>query len=1107
MPNYTVLHLHSDLSNGVTNIDSITKYNQYVDKAKELGMTAMAFSEHGSVFEWVKKKETIEKAGMKYIHAEEFYITESLDEKIRDNYHCLLIAKNYDGVKELNTLSSKSFNREDGHYYYVPRITYDELINTSDNIIISTACLGGILVHGTDKLRKHFIKFLRQHKDRCYLEIQHHNVEQQKKYNQYLFALSQKYNLQLVAMTDTHALNEEHLEGRKVLQKAKNISFDNEEGWDLSFKSYDELIAAYELQNSLPMDIVKQAIENTNVIADSVEEFELDRSYKYPHLWEDSEKLLWKKIKQGLKDRGVDKYPNRQEYADRIKYEMQAYKHNGAIDFMLLMEDIVAWCRTQNIHIGYGRGSVNGSVIAWVLGITEMDSIKHKLNFERFMNVERVSLSDIDTDFPPSRIEEVKQYIFNHHGLYCSDIITFNTIADKGAIRDVCRALYGDVKIPDELIKQSDEEVAHYGTMFDSTSNKIKQYYKKSYLDLSDELCTAVDNEEEYTKKKQEYPEIFKYVDLVKGVIVSIGNHPCGMVVSPQPLESSMGLCSTSTDNCPISQIYMKEIDGLNYVKLDLLKLDTIELISNTCEMAGIPMLLPDDLDINDVDVWNSMRDDTTAIFQWEGKTGDDYIKKLLSDKNIKKFQELDENVDRMTLLSIGNSAIRPAGASYREDLANGVIRSTGSKPIDDFLSNTFGYLVFQCQIIDFLHLYCGFTMGEADIVRRGFAKKTGTDQYIPIIKNGGYLTDKSQHYIDGYIKTMKDKYGIEESKSEEDIVAFIKVIEDASSYLFSLNHSQPYSYEGYACGYLRYHYPVEFLTCALNINKDNEDKTIALTAYARKQGIKISSIRFRHSVFNYSCDPAERIIYKGLASIKFMNESVSQELYNFRDNKYDSFIDLLKDIEQISCNSRQLEILIKLGFFEEFGEINQLLKVVEIYNFFKKGEAKQLSKNKIPEWLPEYLLKKHCSETEKQYKILDCVILLKEVLEVVKYPKTTLLDILEYEREHLGYIQTTIDIGKQYYYISDIKEAMLTLYQLKTGDTLKIKCRKKTQKQDPIEPGMIIKVEKIEPEPKYKLIKDASGKEILDKNGKKQWYRDENDLEEILQKYLVVKC
>lgn len=1477
MNNYTILHLHSDTSNGVTNIDSITKYNQYVDKAKELGMTAMAFSEHGSVFEWVKKKEAVEKAGMKYIHAEEFYVTESLQEKIRDNYHCLLIAKNYDGVKELNILSSKSFNREDGHYYYSPRITYDELTNTSDNIIISTACLGGILATGNNNIRKRFIEFLKDNKHRCYLEIQHHNVDRQKKYNQYLYKLGQKYNLNLVAMTDTHALNKEHLEGRKILQKAKNIYFDNEKGWDLVFKSYDELIAAYELQGSLPMDIVKQAIENTNVIADSIEPFELDRSYKYPHLWEDSEKLLWTKIKQGLKNRGVDKYPNRQEYADRIRYEMQAYKHNGAIDFMLLMEDIVSWCRTQDIHIGYGRGSVNGSVIAWVLGITEMDSIKHKLNFERFMNVERVSLSDIDTDFPPSRIEEVKQYIFNHHGLYCSDIITFNTIADKGAIRDVGRAL----ELP---------------------------------LSEVSAICDTVDNEEAYAKSREQYPELFRYVDLVKGVIVSIGNHPCGMVVSPQPLEDSMGLCSTSTDNCPISQIYMKEIDSLNYVKLDLLKLDTIELISDTCDMAGIPMLLPDDLDINDVDVWNSMRDDTTAIFQWEGKTGDDYIKKLLSDKNIKKFQELDENVDRMTLLSIGNSAIRPAGASYRDDLANGIVRTTGNEAIDDFLKPTFGYLVFQCQIIEFLNQYCGFTMGEADVVRRCvdgntlitmangkrkkikdinigdqvmtlnessgaftynyvndvycngkkdiieittqhnhtlrltgnhkiltqngwieaallttndyimlpmrnhgysdkkrpserlqcsdmfligmlmgdgtigrdksdlrftnsdleliekykdcvnhrlknkstcefafskqkgvdvdyiyavrivsinyrdsvwnnliinmglncksadkhipdelmnypcgekllsllgglfstdggyveaskvieyytiseelaydiqfllgkfniysyvyissvknygykcykvrisqkdaiikfgniilpfvvgkkiqqfqkiiternkssatsvrmnyyfpkiymdeirkatedqdisllsmgfsgstnnafsdikirkvidkiyapktykllmseympvkitniqdageayvydlsvdtnhnyianglivhncFAKKTGTEGVLPVIKNGGYLNDKREHYIDGFIATMKKRYNMTEDQAEQTITAFLQVILDASDYLFSLNHSQPYSYEGYACGYLRYYYPVEFLTCALNINKDNEDKTIALTAYAKKQDINISPIRFRYSIFNYSCDPTEHIIYKGLASIKFMNETVSQELYNLRDNTYDSFIDLLKDIGQTSCNSRQLDILIKLNFFEEFGEINQLLKTVELYDYFKKGEAKQLTKSKVPNYIPEYLLSKYCTETEKQYKIIDCRSLLKDILAIIDYPKTTISQKIKYQQEYLGYIQIVLPkLPPDYYYVTDVNGKWVTMYQLCSGNTIKQKFKSKPLD---IAEGSMIRIDGIIQDRKW-------GK---DDNG--YWYR-KDELEDLVSKYKIL--
>lgn len=1090
MNNYTVIHLHSDLSSGITNIDSVTKYSQYIDYAKSLGMKALAFSEHGSVFSWVKKKDAIEAAGMKYIHAEEFYITKTIKEKIRDNWHCLLIALNYDGVKELNMLSSKSFNREDGHFYYVPRITFDELLSTSNNIIISTACLGGILVHADDDIRKRFIRFLAENNERCYLEIQHHNVEDQIKYNRYLYKLSQKYNIPLIAMTDTHALNEEHLLGRSILQKAKNIHFDNEDGWDLTFKNYNELIEAYEKQASLPMDVIREAIENTNRLANRIEEFTLDKSYKYPHLWEDSEKLFIKKIKEGIKRRGVDKYPNREEYADRIKYEMKAYKHNGAIDFMLLMEDIVSWCRDNDIGIGYGRGSVNGSIIAWLLGITEMDSIKHKLNFDRFMNIERVSLSDIDTDFPPSRIEEVKQYVFNHPGLYCSDIITFNTIADKGAIRDVVRALYKGhnerSKLSPEMQKEYDEYYARIEghdsrdmdvSMPPHLQKAIDEANGGNYITITNDVLALFEQSEDDARQK--YPEIFKYVDMVKGTITSCGNHPCGMVVSPTPLDDEIGLCTTSTDTCAISQIYMKEIDSLNYVKLDLLKLDTIELINNTCKLAGIERCTPDNLDITDVDVWNSMRDDTTAIFQWEGRTGDDYIKKLLSDKNIEKFKEVDENIDRMTLLSIGNSAIRPAGASYRDDLANGIVRESGSEAIDDFLKPTFGYLVFQCQIIEFLHEYCGFTMGEADVVRRHFAKKTGTEEDIPRIKAG-------------FIDTMKDKYHMSTEEAEKSIVAFLQVIEDASNYLFSINHSQPYSYEGYACAWLRYYYPVEFLTCALNINKDNDDKTKALTNYANKVGIRIMPIKFRHSTFEYTGDTKNKYIYKAISSIKHMNDKLSQELYRLRDKQYDSFINLLVDIEQTSCDSRQLGILIDLGFFDEFGHPNQLNKQVEIFNKFYG--RKQIKKNSI-EGYPEWVFEKHCDKSsDKMYKFSDTLPMLIELCSTVDYPKTTIKNRIQSELEHLGYIQTTLEnISDEYYYVNEINGNWLTLYQLHTGNTIKIKSRKKYLQDTDIDVNKIIKIIEIKDEQKW--CKDAMG----------EWYRSD-ETEPILTRFLVLK-
>ena len=1030
MSNYTILHLHSMLSNGVTNIDSVTPYDQYIDKAHELGMAAMAFSEHGSVLGWVKKKLHMEELSMKYIHAEEFYLTNTLDEKVRDNYHCLLIAKNYAGVLELNKLSSKSFNRDNNSFYYVPRITIEDVKNTSDNIIVSTACLGGVLNKAPEPIRQDFFYWLRRHPDRCFLEIQPHISAEQKRYNQALWALSKRSGLRLLMCTDTHALNAEHVEGRKILQKAKNIHFDGEDEFYLEMLSYDELVSLCKIQNALPMDVYLDAIEMTNVVADMVEPFELDYSYKYPHLWgDDSEQVLRAKIAEGIKWRGVDKLPNYQEYLDRIEYEMKAYIHNGAIDFMLLMEDIIAWCKTQDILVGYGRGSCNGSVIAYLLGITEMDSIKHNLNFERFMNTERVSLSDIDTDFPPSRINEVKQYIFNKHGLYCSDIVTFNTIALKGAIRDVGRAL----QMP---------------------------------LDEVGNICNRVEMDEAGCRKQ--YPDLFKYVDIVNGCVVSVGNHPCGLVVSPYSIDDRMGLFTTSTDDVPISQINMKEVDLQNYVKLDLLKLDTIELINETCKLAGIERLTPDNVDINDKAVWDSIRDDTTAIFQWEGATGDRYIKQLLSESNIQKFKKLNPNVDYMTLLSIGNGAIRPAGASYRDDLANGVIRKSGNEAIDEFMKPTFGYLVFQCQIIQFLHQYCGYTMGEADIVRRHFAKKTGTEKDIPQIKAG-------------FAKTMAEQYGMSKEESDKVIADFIQVIMDASNYLFSLNHSQPYSYEGYVSGWLRYHYPLQFLTVALNINQGKEEKTSALTAYAHKAGIAIKPPKFRHSRSAYFCDTETNCIYKGLGSIKYMSEQVAEALYGMRDMQFRNFIDVLFALQQLKDkpDSRQLDILIKIGYFEEFGSAKALLLGVEIFNKFYKCKNIKLDKWNEMGYNINVLKDNADKMTEKTASGLDNYGLILGILRSLRMPRTTIVDKLRWQAELLGYVDgsdPTRDVNDWLVLgveTTSYGTAWLRLYNLCYGAERHYKVDKRWATSHSCKAGDVVKVV-LEDKPKFKKLDDG---------------------------------
>ena len=1028
--NYTILHLHSMLSNGVTNIDSVTRYDQYIDRAAELGMKAIAFSEHGSIFQWVKKKLHTEEMGMKYIHAQEFYLTQTLDEKIRDNYHCLLIAKNYDGVLELNKLSSKAFNRDDNSFYYVPRITIKDAKNTSDNIIVSTACLGGVLNKAPDDVRWDFYHWLCEHKDRCFLEIQPHLDPAQKSYNNTLWALSKQSGLRLLMCTDTHALNSIHVDGRRILQKAKNIHFDGEDKFHLEMMSYDELVQLCRMQDALPMNVYLDAIEMTNTVADMIEPFELDYSYKYPHLWgDDSESVLRAKIANGIVWRGVDKLPNYQEYLDRIEYEMKAYIHNGAIDFMLLMEDIIAWCKTQDILVGYGRGSCNGSVIAYLLGITEMDSIKHGLNFERFMNTERVSLSDIDTDFPPSRINEVKQYIFNKHGLYCSDIVTFNTIALKGAIRDVGRAL----EMP---------------------------------LDEVGQICNTVEQNEDKCRAK--YPELFKYVDIVNGCVVSVGNHPCGLVVSPHSIDDRMGLFTTSTDDVPISQINMKEVDLQNYVKLDLLKLDTIELINETCKLAGIERLTPDNVDINDKAVWDSIRDDTTAIFQWEGTTGDRYIKQLLSESNIQKFKALNPNIDYMTLLSIGNGAIRPAGASYRDDLANGVIRKSGNAAIDEFMKPTFGYLVFQCQIIQFLHEYCGYTMGEADVVRRHFAKKTGTDKDIPQIKAG-------------FAKTMAERYNMSQDESDKVIADFIQVIIDASNYLFSLNHSQPYSYEGYVSGWLRYHYPLQFLTVAMNINQGKEEKTAALTAYAHKVGIKIKSPRFRHSRSDYFCDVDENTIYKGLGSIKYMSTDVAEALYGMRDMQFKNFIDVLFAIQQLEAkpDARQLDILVKIGYFAEFGPVKALLLGIEIFNKFSKCKTIKIDKWAEMGYNVDMLVPYAGKLTEKTASQLDNRGIILSILRSMKMPKTTIIDKLKWQIELLGYVDgSDPNSDPNDWLVLDVKTTgygtvYCTLYNLCYGAERTYRASKRFWTNHQLSKGDVAKVVLQE---KNKMKKDENG-------------------------------
>ena len=432
--NYTILHLHDELSL----LDSTTKFEEYVDKAVELGMKSIARTNHGNVYKWIEKLMYCKKKGIKYIHGCEVYLTETLDEKIRDNYHTILIAKNELGRKELHTLLDVS-TRED-HMYYKNRITFDEFLNISDNIIKISACLASPLSR-LNHDNSYYEKLVNKYD---FLEIQYHNCKDQIEFNKYLYELSLKYNKPLVVGTDTHNLDEYHAECRAIRLLSKNITFSNEDDFDLTFKSYNELIEQFEIQNSLPMNIILEAIENTNKIADMCEEIELDMSFKYPILSDNDEETLINRVKRMYNDKVNNNIidGNNPQYKENLQEELRVFKKLNMMSFMLFMSEMIEWCENNNIPTCPCRGSVGGSTLAYITGITDVDPIKWGTVFSRFANEDRLEIGDVDVDFAPEQRELVYKYIIDRFGQdNTAYILAIGTVSDKGTIDDIGRAL------------------------------------------------------------------------------------------------------------------------------------------------------------------------------------------------------------------------------------------------------------------------------------------------------------------------------------------------------------------------------------------------------------------------------------------------------------------------------------------------------------------------------------------------------------------------------------------------------------------------------------------------------------------------------------------
>ena len=995
------------------------------------------------------------KKGLKYLHGVEIYLTHSLENKVRDNYHTILIAKNKEGIKELNLLVDLS-TRED-HMYYKPRISFEEFFNISDNIIKISACLASPLSKYPSSEQADRDVYEKLLKSYDYYEIQPHVKSlEQIQYNKMLYEASKRYGIPLIAGTDTHSINQYKAECRSILQKAKHIEFSNEDEFDLTYKSYDELVEMFRQQGSLPMEVVLEAIENTNRMADSVTDYELDIDFKYPILYENEEEVFVERIYkmyQDKLDKGIIK-PN-PKYEENIQEELRVFKKIGMVGFMLFMSELVCWCWDNGIPIGFCRGSVGGSTIAYLTDIIDVDPVVWDTVFSRFANEDRKEIGDIDLDIAPSQRHLVYEHIIEKFGIdKTAYILAIGTISDKGTIDEIGRAL----NIPLDEVKEIKELYSLYTDTIEDCKNKIHVFEEKGleegsvYKECKDKLQK---NEKLLDDLKNvKYKELFYYFDGLVGTAISQSMHPAGIIVSPVTLPDNYGTF-WSKDGKRIISINMEEVHEVSLVKYDLLGLKNIDIIKDCCELANIPYPKSHTVNWEDEEVWKHITDSPVGIFQFESKFAYDSLKKF--------------GCKRVNDLSLVNASIRPSGESYRDNLLAHKPNQNPSEIIDDLLKANHGYLVFQEDVIAFLQKICGLSGSDADNIRRAIARKQ-MDR----------LQKALPQILEGYC-SMSDK---PRDIAEDEAKTFLKIIEDASSYMFGYNHSTGYSMIGYICGYLRYYYPREFITAYLN-NANNDDDIKLGTELAKQLQIPIHSIKFRHSTAKYSCD--ENGIYKGIASVKFLNDDAANDLYAIRDEKFDTFIDLLARIKDLRVDSRKLEILIKLDFFSEFGGINYLLACNSLFD--KYYGKKQMKKEKLyEEGLDFDVIRKYAGkETPKMFSNLDSVGLINELISIIPNEKTTLRTIIAYQIENLGYVDIVDKKYAGYCVVTDLNvdySPKLKLYALANGNTIPVKIDKKTFKNQPLRRGDIIKVTRQNKKPKMRKVE---GKWI--ETEEKEWW------------------
>ncbi|HBJ2608169.1 DNA polymerase III subunit alpha [Clostridium botulinum] len=969
-PEWVSLHQHTEYSL----LDSSAKISDLIKRAKEFGMKSIAITDHGVMYGCVDFYKEAIKQGIKpiigceiYVASKSMYIKQQ--DKENETHHLVLLVKNEIGYKNLMEIVSKA--SVEG-FYYKPRVDHEFLKDHSEGLIALSACLGGevqanILKENLKKAEEVALIYKDVFKEGFYLELQYHGMEEQLKVNETLVKMSKDLDIPLVATNDVHYIRKEDYKSHDILlciQTGKTVEEENRMRYpsdQFYLKSPEEM---YETFSYVP-----EALENTVKISEECNfdyNFHESKLPKFPleegvDPYEYLRKICFKGLflrYEVLKD-FIDKpfsidevlvYGNENKEAfdliERLNYELSIIKQMGYVDYFLIVWDFIRFANEKGIMTGPGRGSAAGSLVAYTLGITKIDPIKYNLIFERFLNPDRISMPDIDSDFCYERRGEVIDYVVEKYGKEnVSQIITFGTMAARACIRDVGRAMNYPYAEVDRIAKM-------IPTVLNITINKA--------LELNPELKEAYDNEERVR-------ELIDVARALEGLPRHTSTHAAGVVIASQPLVNYVPL--QKNEESIVTQFTMGTLEELGLLKMDFLGLRTLTVMRDAVriikENKEINIDL-DNIDFEDKEVYKMIgQGKTVGVFQLESAGMTSFMKELKPDS-------LEDIIAGISLYRPGPMAEIPRYIANKNNPLNIEYQTEKLEPI---LSVTYNCIVYQEQVMQIVRDLAGYSMGRSDLVRRAMSKKKHD---VMEQERRNFIYGNEDQGVKGCINN-----GIDENVAN----SLFDSMMDFASYAFNKSHAAAYAVVGFQTAYLIRYYPTEFIAAMLNSVKGDNDKVSFYVNFAKTLGIEIIAPNINESYSNFTVKD-NRIIF-GLTAVKNVGEKGIDNIVLSREQK-DKFIDLsdfFNKVDTSIINKRLVESLIKAGAFDCLKVYRS--KMLAVFEKIMDGIQKQKRNN-----------------IEGQVNLFMDIMDNKESSIDIKYPNIKEFDkkyILQMEKEMTG--------------------------------------------------------------------------------------------------------